>query len=206
MLENMKKNKSFLILLVLLFSYTVFSQNKKNKVIIRLVDSVQTPVPNASIFLDGEKYSKKSNSNGKVTIKYKNKPKIISIYAPKLDIVEVDYKGQKKLTIQYDVIIKSKVIKKPRFLKDKRDYRNIYDYLRARVSGVNVSSDNIVTIRGTGSFNGSTQPLFILNGSPVSGIQDLNPFDVKTVTVLKGPEAAYYGVRGSNGVIIIKTK
>ena len=50
-------------------------------------------------------------------------------------------------------------------------------------------------------------PLFILNGTSVG--QDtfgtISPSDIKSLTILKGPESAAYGVRGANGVIIVKT-
>ena len=82
-------------------------------------------------------------------------------------------------------------------------FNTIYDYLRARVSGVQVSSDNRVVIRGVTSFNSSTDPLFIVNGSPVSNIIDIDPNQVKSVTVIKDSKAAEYGVRGANGVILI---
>lgn len=199
----MKFFKQIIFFVILI---TNIQQINSQSFIIKLTDSVKNPIPNASIFLDNVKYSKKTNLKGIVSIEYKKKPKKITIMAPTLNIVELDYNDQKNITLMYDAVIEVKKIERKGKLKDNRDYRTIYDYIRAKVSGVTVSSDNKIIIRGSGTFNSSTEPLFILNGSPVSGIQDLNPFDVKTVTVLKGPEAAQYGVRGANGVIIIKTK
>ena len=94
-------------------------------------------------------------------------------------------------------------------------YSNIYEYLRGRVAGLMVtpfpssSSGYRVQIRGMNSINGSSEPLVILNGSPLSSVDDLqylNPNDVKHVSVIKDASAAIYGVRGSNGVILITTK
>lgn len=67
-------------------------------------------------------------------------------------------------------------------------------------------------IRGATSFDGSNRsPLYILNGLPIQTGQDgaipaLNPFDIESIRVLRGTEAAVYGIDGVNGVIIITTK
>lgn len=114
---------------------------------------------------------------------------------------------------------------------------NILNQLSGKVSGVVMSqsgtqggSTNIV-IRGQNSITGNNQPLFIVDGVPISNenhgsysccggldisntgkdygsaIDDINPEDVATVSVLKGPNAAaLYGSRAANGVILITTK
>lgn len=95
--------------------------------------------------------------------------------------------------------------------------------LAIQASGQMGGSTRIV-IRGAGSITGNNQPLFIVDGIPVSNagfstgtaysgrdygnaISDLNPDDISSVTVLKGPNAAaLYGSRASNGAIVITTK
>ncbi len=66
-----------------------------------------------------------------------------------------------------------------------------------------------VTIRGVGSVNGTTQPLYILDGIQISAqnFSSINPNDFETVTILKDASTtAQYGSRGANGVIVITTK
>lgn len=66
-----------------------------------------------------------------------------------------------------------------------------------------------VIIRGVGSINGGTDPLYILDGVPInSGVfASLNPNDFESVSILKDAAAkAVYGSQAGNGVIIIKTK
>ena len=90
---------------------------------------------------------------------------------------------------------------------------NVEAALQGRVAGVTVStsgvpgSASLVRIRGFGTVN-SNQPLYIIDGLPVQGgIIELNPNDIKEMTVLKDASAAsIYGSRASNGVIIITTK
>lgn len=88
------------------------------------------------------------------------------------------------------------------------------DYL-SRLPGVYVqgSGNNVsINIRGSQSISGTNQPLFVINKqqvgrnySVVNSIVDVN--DIESIEVLKGSEAgSRYGLRGSNGVIIIKTK
>ena len=68
--------------------------------------------------------------------------------------------------------------------------------------------DPQIRIRGVGTVNGSSSPLYILDGVPYSGsISDLNPQDIESMSVLKdAASAALYGNRASNGVILITTK
>ncbi len=90
--------------------------------------------------------------------------------------------------------------------KEVTTYTNMYDYLRGRVSGVQVTSDNRILIRGINSINLSTDPLIILDGAEITDLSVINPNDVESVTVLKDGSASIYGVRGANGVIIITTR
>jgi TonB-dependent SusC/RagA subfamily outer membrane receptor len=84
-------------------------------------------------------------------------------------------------------------------------YQDIYDMIRGRVAGVEVSGKSI-KIRGTNSLNISTEPLFVVDGVIVKEIEDIDPETVKSIEVLKGPDASVYGTRGSNGVIVITRK
>ena len=89
---------------------------------------------------------------------------------------------------------------------------NIFAALDGRIPGINVSGENI-TIRGITSLsegteeNGSTGPLFLLNGIPVSknAILSVPIENVDFVDVLKGTKATIYGSSASNGVIAVYT-
>lgn len=64
-----------------------------------------------------------------------------------------------------------------------------------------------IRIRGVGSISAGSEPLYVVDGFPVSDIQTLNPNDIESIDILKDASAtAIYGSRGSNGVIIISTK
>ncbi len=88
--------------------------------------------------------------------------------------------------------------------------------LQGRVAGVTVSraADGgiAVRIRGTTSIYGNNEPLYVLDGMPIQpgpsgSLTGINPYDIESIRVLKDPaETAMYGMRGANGVIVIKTK
>ncbi|MBS3776713.1 MAG: carboxypeptidase-like regulatory domain-containing protein, partial [Bacteroidales bacterium] len=113
---------------------------------------------------------------------------------------------------------------------------NVVNQLSGRVSGVNFiksaagpGSGTRVTIRGNNSLTGNNEPLYVVDGVPIdnsgfgsadgpgtanynrtdygTGISDIDPNDIESISVLKGPNAAaLYGSRASNGVILITTK
>ncbi len=92
---------------------------------------------------------------------------------------------------------------------------NAVNALNGKVAGLSITSTsgapgstpNIV-IRGVGSINASSNPLYIVDGAPYeSGIDAINPNDIESISVLKDASAAaIYGARGANGVIIVTTK
>jgi len=92
---------------------------------------------------------------------------------------------------------------------------NALQGLRGKVAGVNIftnsgapSGSNRVIIRGTGSINASTDPLYVVDGVAMDdGINFLNPNDIESIEVLKDASAtAIYGARGANGVILVTTQ
>lgn len=87
--------------------------------------------------------------------------------------------------------------------------------ISGRVAGVNITtsgapgSGSQIRIRGGSSLNASNDPLVVIDGLPLSGVDlnSINPNDIDSFSVLKDASAtAIYGSRGANGVIIITTK
>ncbi len=85
--------------------------------------------------------------------------------------------------------------------------------LQGRTAGVQVAANSgspgstlSVRVRGVGT-TGNADPLYIVDGIPVDGLDFLNPSDIETINVLKdAASAAIYGSRGANGVVLITTK
>lgn len=92
---------------------------------------------------------------------------------------------------------------------------NVTNALQGKMAGVQVvnstgqpGSSASIRIRGTGSINGGTTPLYIVDGAPFEGsINSISSYDIASITVLKDAAAtAIYGARGANGVVLITTK
>lgn len=106
---------------------------------------------------------------------------------------------------------------------------NIVNSLQGRVAGVQITDagptggSSRIVIRGASSITGNNQPLFVVDGVPVDNssprnfgfggidygntIQDIDPNNIESISVLKGPNAAaLYGSRASNGAVVITTK
>ncbi|MET0944383.1 MAG: TonB-dependent receptor plug domain-containing protein, partial [Flavobacterium sp.] len=105
---------------------------------------------------------------------------------------------------------------------------NFLNSLTGKLAGVRITNSqgdmgsSRIIIRGETSISGNNQPLFVVDGVPVdnsqlnfggatrdfkNAIADLNPNDIETLTVLKGPNAAaLYGSRAAHGVVLITTK
>lgn len=123
------------------------------------------------------------------------------------EVVVVGYGTQKKglitgaiASVKTDEIVQTPVLR-------------VEQALQGRIPGVVVTNLSgqpgdapTVRIRGAGT-NGSADPLYIVDGFPVSGIDFLTPGDIETMSVLKdAASAAIYGARGANGVVLITTK
>src|SRR5690606_3521853 len=106
---------------------------------------------------------------------------------------------------------------------------NVVNAMSGKIAGVNItqSSGDIgassrITIRGVSTIFGSSQPLIVVDGTVIdnntysggnsgtdvpNGLADINPQDIESINVLKGGEAtALYGMRGTNGVVVVTTK
>ncbi len=113
---------------------------------------------------------------------------------------------------------------------ERRDVLSVDQLIQGRIAGVNIStssgvlgSNSRVSIRGIGSLNAGNEPLYVIDGIPITstsgdtgawsqgesmnGLASINPSDIESIEVLKdAASAAIYGSRATNGVIIITTK
>lgn len=97
---------------------------------------------------------------------------------------------------------------------NKRPIVTVGQAIQGKAAGVAVSQPNgtpgaemTIRVRGTTSFNGSNDPLYVVDGVPVDNIRFLSPNDITDIQILKdASSAAIYGSRAANGVILISTK
>lgn len=97
---------------------------------------------------------------------------------------------------------------------DQRPIVSAAQAIQGRAAGVSViqpsgapGGEMAIRVRGATSFNGSNDPLYVVDGVPVDNIRFLAPTDIETMQILKdASSAAIYGSRAANGVILITTK
>jgi len=125
------------------------------------------------------------------------------------EVVVVGYGTQKKsqLTGAISSVTSKQITEMP--------ITNLGQAMQGRVAGVDVAQSGSkpgtvpkVLIRGRRSFNAGNDPLYVVDGIPLSsGYEDMNPNDVASMEILKDATAtAIYGARGANGVVLITTK
>ena len=93
-----------------------------------------------------------------------------------------------------------------------RSLNNVGEVLAGKSPGVIVTNEGgdptsapRVNIRGSGGINGET-PLYVVDGSLITGVPQINPNDIESIAVLKDASSAIYGARASGGVVLITTK
>lgn len=124
------------------------------------------------------------------------------------EVVVVGYNSQKKSSLTGAVSSVNMTDLAQRKVPD------VAQMLQGQVAGVQVTQstgapgDGIsIVVRGVGSINSDTKPLYIIDGNPSESISFINPSDILSMTVLKdAAAAALYGARASGGVIVITSK
>ncbi|MGV3559854.1 SusC/RagA family TonB-linked outer membrane protein [Larkinella arboricola] len=197
-------------------------------------NSTSEPLPGVNIVIEGTTVGTVTNAEGNYSLEV-SKPDAVLVFSyvgyklekvavadqsvinvqlfaddRRLDeVVVVGYGSQKKSDITGAISsIATKALKEV-------PVTNAPQMLQGRAAGVYVLNTSnkpgagvSVQIRGRRSFNAGNDPLYVVDGIPISGgFNDINPGDIESMEILKDASAtAIYGSRGANGVIIITTK
>lgn len=192
------------------------------------------PIPGATVMLVGTNQGTDTDEEGKYILNLKKGDRIKVVYEGfKPTTVTVSDAGVLNVTlVEDDSYLDEVVVDTYRTTTKKenatsvssvtsktiegRPNASIMQTLQGQVPGLNImtgsgqpGASSQVTLRGLGSINGSTEPLYIIDGVPMSSsrFRSLNPNEIDRVDILKDAGAtAIYGNRGANGVIVITTK
>ncbi|MFV5699427.1 TonB-dependent receptor plug domain-containing protein [Flavobacterium sp. ZT3R17] len=224
----MKISKTLLFILLLFVGFG-YAQNKLTG---KVMNSNNKPVANAKIYLDSIYSNVETNKNGDFEVQLPEKVSVINVYSHEYGLLSSKYSNESimnfmfleseksikertkkgdKISIGYSEVDKKYKVNNSEGISLPNDknaitYNTIYDMIRGRLSGVTVSRDNKITIRGVSSIRNISEPLFVVDGMIVSNIDYISPNNVKNISVLKGADASIYGSQASAGVIVIKTK
>jgi TonB-dependent SusC/RagA subfamily outer membrane receptor len=225
---EMRSRIFFLLLVLFLAPVSLCGQKSGKKITLsgRVTDANNQAVSGAVIFIDKVKTDVITDDQGRYRIRVRPGASEILVFTlfsgmssqeidgrTTIDFVLTgetedaagDVPGRKAVAAPGDADAGDK--EEGRLVFDPRDarhssYQTIYDMIRGRFPGVEVSGNNI-RIMGSSSFHVSTEPLYVVDGVIVKSIDNISPQSVKSIEVLKGPDATVYGTRGSNGVIVI---
>lgn len=90
-------------------------------------------------------------------------------------------------------------------------FTRVEQMIQTHFAGVQVTQNGgnyMIQIRGTGSFGSSNEPLIVIDGvrRATADLRSVSPKDVVRIEIMKDAAASFYGSRGANGVIVIKTR
>ncbi len=191
-------------------------------------------VPGVNIAVKGTKFGTNTDSDGNFKLKITTENAILMVSAVGFEkqeiavnnrtVVNIVLKEDKKaleevVVIGYGTQKKSQLTGAISQVSSKQiaemPITNLGQAMQGRVAGVDVSQSGSkpgsvpkILIRGRRSFNAGNDPLYVVDGIPLSaGYEDMNPNDVASMEILKDATAtAIYGARGANGVVLISTK
>lgn len=222
----MKRSKIFILIALICFTHISNAQNavkRSDKAITitgKVIYSNQKPVEGAHFYIDNLRTAFKSKKNGSYKIKVSSSAYKLSVGLQETVFCDTVINNQRKINFTLphsaDSVIgqlstnrnEKELSSDVNIIKGNKNqyasYTDIYQMLNGTVPGVVVNGKNIV-IRGQSSMFGNTQPLFVVDGVIVTSIDNVKPFEVKSINVIKASSAAIYGHQGSNGVIVITT-
>ncbi|MDO4985213.1 MAG: SusC/RagA family TonB-linked outer membrane protein [Prevotella sp.] len=244
----MKKSLTMLMVSLFLFVGTALAQTKITGTVLSQEDG--QPIIGAAVKVDGTNTGMLTDVNGKFSLTLPEGKKSLTISYLGYEAKTVTAKNGMRVFLKADATALEEVVVTAMGIKrsakalgysatslDGEEIaevrtNDIMSGLAGKVAGVQISTtssdpgaSNSVIIRGVSSLNGSNQPLYVIDGVPMSnsstyssnglnngydfgnGANAVNPDDVENMTILKGAAAtALYGSRAANGVILITTK
>lgn len=198
----------------------------------KVLDGTGEPLPGVTILVQGTSTGTITDIEGNYSIKVPNDANIEFSFVGFLDqVVNVNGRTKIDITLEEDIVTMAEVVVVGYGTVDKKDLTGSVGVLSAedmalqpvvrleaalqsKIPGVvvnqnsgNPGSGMKVRVRGTNSFGGSNDPLYVIDGFIGADIQSINPNDIQAMSVLKDASAtALYGSQGANGVILITTK
>ena len=224
------KHKGFLTLLLVLLVQLSFAQ--ENTVSGVITDDTGLPLPGVNVILKGTNQGTQTNFDGEYTLKAnKGQTLVISYLGLKTKEIKIGDSNTINITMEEDTAALEEVVvvaygttTKEAFTgsasvvsADQLVNRNVtsaIEGIEGRATGIQFTSPQGpgdspgIIIRGVGTLNGSTDPLYIVDGVQYNApINTLNQADIASFTILKdAASTSLYGSRAANGVVIITTK
>ena len=226
-------HKKLCLLMLLLISchLNILAQDKTVTGVV--LDKTGETVIGASVLVKGTTNGTITDVDGNFTLKNVQEDAVLQVSFVGYKAQDVALKGQSniKVTLEEDTEVLDEVVvigygsvKKSSLTGAvaKMDAKSIQDRplarpetaLQGQLAGVSVRSitgepgaDMQIRVRGAASVNANSDPLYVVDGVPMTTLSGINPSDIASIEVLKdAASSAIYGSRGSNGVVIVTTQ
>ena len=226
---------SLLLLVIALSQHELFAQSNAAKIIKGTVTNDKgQPLAGANVKIKNSKTGTITNENGEFFIEVADNAAILEISSVGFESIETAVKEQTNIAVQLKLnskdletatvvaygsqkkisVVGSQATVKPDDLKV--PVRDLTNAIAGRLSGVVAvqrsgepgRDQSDLFIRGIATFASSPRtPLLVVDGVPDRNINNIDPEDIESFTILKDASAtAVYGTRGANGVILVNTK
>ncbi len=248
--NNYKMKTKFNGILTLLLAFVVQINFAQTKTVSGLVSDESGALPGVSVVIKGTNTGTETNFDGKYSITAKTGDVLVYRYLGFKPVERtvgnsniINIKLEEDSNVLDEIVVTAFGIKREEKalgysvqsikggdLTEARE-SNITNSISGKIAGVQVTgtsgsvgASSRIVLRGNSSITGNNEPLYVVDGVPISnstfgnagsgggvdlpnGAADINPDDIESITVLKGPNAAaLYGLRAGNGVIVITTK
>jgi TonB-dependent starch-binding outer membrane protein SusC len=220
----------------LLIAFTMQFSFAQEKTVTGSVSDEKGTLPGANVVVKGTTRGVQTDMDGKYAIKVKQGETLVysfigmkdqSIVVGASNSINVKLVNSSKILDEVVVLGYDKTATKPKSIAasttvsseslKNRPNITVLQSLQGNAAGLNVFTSSgspgtakfDLLIRGNGSINSSTEPLYVIDGVPTNSVvfRNINPEDIETISVLKDAVAtSIYGNRGANGVVVIKTK
>ncbi|HEX6334640.1 MAG TPA: SusC/RagA family TonB-linked outer membrane protein, partial [Flavisolibacter sp.] len=227
------KRKLYLSLLASMFAICAFAQNRQvtGRVI---ADSSKQSLAGVSVTVRGTQTVTTTNAEGRYSISVPDRNDVILVFtsigfrAQQVPVGSgsvVDVAMTEEVSALNDIVVIGYGTARRKDVTgtvssisgtqlEKIPVSSAAEAITGRLPGVQVTTTDgapgaeiVIRVRGGGSITQDNSPLYIVDGFPVSSINDIAPADIASIDVLKdAATSAIYGARGANGVVIITTK
>jgi len=226
--------RKIILALLVTLAFSLNSSAQDRIISGKVTDEKGIPISSASVIIKGTRMGTATNANGEFTLKVPSDAKSLRVSSVNMETQDVVISGgnisitlltRENLLADVVVIVPYGTIKKTAFTGaentitsstlQKQQVTSVTRALEGLIPGIITTNGGgapgtgaNVLIRGVGSVNATSAPLYVLNGVPYDGsISSIATDDIESVTVLKdAAAAALYGSRAANGVIMITTK
>lgn len=221
-----------ILLILSVFQLAAFAQDRKVSGVVTQ-QSDNKPLPGVVVKVKGSKKGVSTDTDGKYVITlgpsentlifsfigYQSKEQVVTANIQNVQLLSEENELNEVVVVAYGTankatytgsasVVNAKELENRQVSSVSRSLQGLVPGLQSVASAGQPGSDATIRLRGIGSVNASSAPLYVVDGVPFSGnINSISNNDIQSVSVLKDASAsALYGSRGANGVIIITTK